>query len=516
MSTARQRDAHAAHAALARDAELTAKRRAKAERAAAASCAAARAAESKHELRERERLAAAVRERGPDAAAAWAQLEPLLRERARCGNVIAARNATALLVELVPLAPAALPAPAVPPAPPLAAPVDPARPLRVVSLFDGYGGFLIALLLALAKTALTVEVAHAADVSAWKVVLAAAVATAGSAVHLAAPLAADITNAAVYTAAYVASWGAVDLLFAGIPCIFHSPEGRRAGVSTNLRTPACKAIVDGFFRVLSLATARVVVVECSARLLQDPYFETDLVARLAALGYAVAHIVLDANNWLPINRERVFIVCFRSEAAYDAFTSSGWISPPPQREARVDAVLLPPLHPLLPRSCYDAIKSGSRRTLSKAAQAVASLSFVRGKARSAIGVHKRGKFATLAGAAGAVALKGPKLMGKAQREAQREAPHNAQRKVRRGTKRGVLPTLIKSGSGVLRVRDAVGTRSLCARECGALHGVPVMYIEAMLAVASDARVVAALGDGFAIPVVRDLLKAVLRACGWGV
>jgi site-specific DNA-cytosine methylase len=157
-------------------------------------------------------------------------------------------------------------------------------------------------------------------------------------------------------------------------------------------------------------------------------------------------------------------------------------------------------------SCVRAV------TAAKAARAVAGLSFVRGKPRSAIGVHKRGKFSTLAGAAGAVALKGPKLMG----GAQREAPLKAQRKVRRGTKRGVLPTLIKSGSGVLRVRDTVGTRSLCARECGALHGVPVIYIEAMLAVASDARVVAALGDGFAIPVVRDLLKAVLRACGWGV
>jgi hypothetical protein len=113
-------------------------------------------------------------------------------------------------------------------------------------------------------------------------------------------------------------------------------------------------------------------------------------------------------------------------------------------------------------------------------------------------VFKRDKFSTLAGAAGAAALKGPKV----------------RRKVRRGAARGVLPTLIKSGSGVLRVRDAVGTRSLCARECGALHGVPAAFVEAMLAVALDARVVAAIGDGFAISVVRDLLKAVLRAGGW--
>jgi site-specific DNA-cytosine methylase len=391
--------------------------------------------------------------------------------------------------------PAVLPAalPAV-----LPTPVDHSRPLRLVSLFDGYGGTLIALLLALAKSVITVEVAHAADIFPWKVALAAAVAAASSAVHLAPPLAADITDASVYTAAFIASWGAVDLLVAGFPCVFHSEEGRRKGVTTNLRTPACKALVDGFFRVLSLATARIIIVECSARLLADPYYETDFRARLAALGYWVSYIVLDANAWLPINRKRVFIVCFRSAEAYEAFTSTCWVMQPPQREARVDAVLLPPRHALLPRSCYDAVKSAARRTLSVAAQAVAGLPILRGKARSAIGVFKRDKFSTLAGAAGAAALKGPKV----------------RRKVCRGAARGVLPTLIKSGSGVLRVRDAVGTRSLCARECGALHGVPAAFVEAMLAVALDARVVAAIGDGFAISVVRDLLKAVLRAGGW--
>ena len=79
-----------------------------------------------------------------------------------------------------------------------------------------------------------------------------------------------------------------------------------------------------------------------------------------------------------------------------------------------------------------------------------------------------------------------------------------------------MPTLIKSSSGVLRLRDGRGTRALCAHECGALLGVPPRFITAMLGVASDAGVVAALGDGFAIPVVRDLLKGVLRVCGYGV
>lgn len=38
----------------------------------------------------------------------------------------------------------------------------------------------------------------------------------------------------------------------------------------------------------------------------------------------------------------------------------------------------------------------------------------------------------------------------------------------------------------------------------------------MLRVASDGVVVAALGDGFAVPVVRDVLRKVLRVGGYGV
>ena len=67
--------------------------------------------------------------------------------------------------------------------------------------------------------------------------------------------------------------------------------------------------------------------------------------------------------------------------------------------------------------------------------------------------------------------------------------------------------------------------SHCSRRAGltpplhdnvSLLGVPPKYVVAMLRVASDGAVVAALGDGFAVPVVRDVLRKVLRVGGYGV
>jgi len=497
--TQRQEDAAAAAAARADADGLAAKREATRAASAAAAAAAARDADCAAARRRVVALAAAVRARSDASAAAWAELEPLLRERARSANVVAARGAAELLRELAPVVPAApaLPAPPVAPAVPLPAllPVDPSRPLRVASLFDGYGGFLIALLAALVGTSLRVEVVHAADKARGKVALATAVAAASGVPH-APPLAADVTDASTYTAAFCAAWGVLDILFAGFPCVFHSPEGRVAGARKTLRTPACKALVDGFFRVLGLATARVVIIECSPWLAADPFFRTDFLDRLEARFWA-AHVVLDGSRWLPMNRERIYIVCFADHAAYAAFDG---VAAPPRREVRLADALLPCGHALLPRGVYDAAKQQTSGVRSRAARAVAELPLLAGRGSSEIGVFKRGAFRALAKA---------KLSPKG-------AASGVRRAARRGVKRGVVPTLIKSSSGVLRLRDARGPRALCARECGALLGVPPRFIEAMLRVASDATVVSALGDGFAVPVVRDLLKKVLRVCGWGI
>jgi len=484
-------------------------------RAARAAAAAAAKRKSADVLEQRRvlNLVAHARALSATSAPAWAELEPLLRERVRGLHVVAARNAAERLRELAPLhgpvAPPLMPPlahlPVAPPVAPLGTlpPVDPSRPLRVASLFDGYGGALIALLAALVGSSVLVEVVHAADRERGKVALAAAVAAASGVPH-APPQRADIADETLYTAAFCASWGVLDLLVAGFPCIYHSPEGRKEGVARNLRLPECKALADAFFRVLSLTTARVVVVECSAFLAADPFFQSDFLDRLEET-FWVAHVVLDASRWLPMNRERIYLLCFREHAAYEAFSG---VAEPPQREVRLDAVIFAADDARLPRSVYDASRSARSGKVSVAARSVAKQPLLKGKARSAIGVFKRDAFRALATAKRVSAGKrAPKT---------KHALKATWRAVRRGVKRAVAPTLIHSSSGVLRLRDGVGTRSLCARECGALLGVPLVYIEAMLRVASDAAVVSALGDGFAVPVVRDVLKAVLRVCGYGV
>ena len=82
----------------------------------------------------------------------------------------------------------------------------------------------------------------------------------------------------------------------------------------NLRTPECKALADGFFRFVSLTKLRNVIIECSTFLKKDRYFESDFLNRLGET-YWVAHIVLDAARWLCVNRERIYVICFRDHAA---------------------------------------------------------------------------------------------------------------------------------------------------------------------------------------------------------
>jgi len=94
--TQRQEDVAAAAAARADADGLAAKREATRAASAAAAAAAARDADCAAARRRYVALAAAVRARSDAFATAWAELEPLLRERARSANVVAARDAAEL------------------------------------------------------------------------------------------------------------------------------------------------------------------------------------------------------------------------------------------------------------------------------------------------------------------------------------------------------------------------------------------------------------------------------------
>ena len=369
------------------------------------------------------------------------------------------------------------------------------RPLRFVSLFDGFGGALVALVLALIGAPhVSVEFVYAADKEKWKTQLAQAVCATASSIHnvthLSAPHVADITNKSMYTPEFCANFGDVDLTVAGIPCISHTQEANGNKKVRGLRSPECKAIVDGFFNVISNVKTDCLVIECSAKLQADPFFQEDILDRLVLIGLSPCSMILEANNWLPINRLRLFIICFRHYKHYENFWG---VAIPTSREISLSSIILPPGHIDLPIGCYDHVKQGNRASLSLAATAVSAMPLLKGKGHSIPGVFKRKQFKTL-------------------KRARQKIGSRRMRKV----KRGVVPTLIKSSSGVLRLRDTIGTRSFCAVECGQLMGIPLMFVRAMLKIKSNSQVVQALGDGFAISCLRDLLKNALRACGWGI
>ena len=77
---------------------------------------------------------------------------------------------------------------------------------------------------------------------------------------------------------------------------------------------------------------------------------------------------------------------------------------------------------------------------------------------------------------------------------------------------GVSPTLVKSSSGAFMIRDLFGVRVLTGREVALIHCYPEEAITAFESVASSNQIVEAIGDGFVIPVVRDVLRSCLMAC----
>ena len=78
-------------------------------------------------------------------------------------------------------------------------------------------------------------------------------------------------------------------------------------------------------------------------------------------------------------------------------------------------------------------------------------------------------------------------------------------------RRGVAPTLVKSLSGAHLLRDAHGVRTLTGREVAALHGYAPRTIGAFESAATSNQIVSAVGDGFVVNVVRDIVKRMIMA-----
>ena len=382
--------------------------------------------------------------------------------------------------------------------------------VKVVELAAGIGGAREALsqLPALMGAHWSFSHVHASDFDKGKVDGYNAAAAAAAPPAPAAVLA-DVTDKAFFTPELVASWGAVGLLVSSIPCTSFSPLGKRLGLA------ACAAFLAGLFRIVRLAKPKALVFECTSGLERDPLFESKFLKPLAAAGYNCSYALVDARAWVGVARTRLFLVCFLKDAAAQA--RFDFPLGPDRRAVKLHSVILPafrkgapPGTAMAPLESYFRTAALRRRRKAKAKAAAAAIGGDAAKATAKTAAAGRLRQRDLSIAARAVG-KLPFLRG---RQHSRVVTFQFGRVNAIRTSRGVAPTLVKSGSGALMLRDAFGVRRLVGAEVAALHGYSAATVAALGRALSSNQVAAAVGDGFVVPVVRDVLRAALAAA-WG-
>ena len=378
--------------------------------------------------------------------------------------------------------------------------------VKVVELAAGIGGAREALsqLPALMGAHWSFSHVHASDFDQGKVDGYNAAAAAAAPPAPAAVLA-DVTDKAFFTPELVASWGAVGLLVSSIPCTSFSPLGKRLGLA------ACAAFLAGLFRIVRLAKPKALVFECTSGLERDPLFEPKFLKPLAAAGYNCSYALVDARAWVGVARTRLFLVCFLKNAAAQA--RFDFPLGPDRRAVKLHSVILPafrkgapPGTAMAPLESYFRTAALRRRRKAKAAASAAAAGgdAAKAKAKAAAGRLRQRDLSIAARAVGKL----PFLRG---RQHSRVVTFQFGRVNAIRTSRGVAPTLVKSGSGALMLRDAFGVRRLVGAEVAALHGYSAATVAALGRALSSNQVAAAVGDGFVVPVVRDVLRAALAA-----
>ena len=379
--------------------------------------------------------------------------------------------------------------------------------VKVVELAAGIGGAREALsqLPALMGAHWSFSHVHASDFDQGKVDGYNAAAAAAAPPAPPAVLA-DVTDKAFFTPELVASWGAVGLLVSSIPCTSFSPLGKRLGLA------ACAAFLAGLFRIVRLAKPKALVFECTSGLERDPLFESRFLKPLAAAGYNCSYALVDARAWVGVARTRLFLVCFLKDAAAQA--RFDFPLGPDRRAVKLHSVILPafrkgapPGTAMAPLESYFRTAALRRRRKAKAKAAAAAIGGDAAKAKAAAGRLRQRDLSIAARAVGKL----PFLRG---RQHSRVVTFQFGRVNAIRTSRGVAPTLVKSGSGALMLRDAFGVRRLVGAEVAALHGYSAATVAALGRALSSNQVAAAVGDGFVVPVVRDVLRAALAAA-WG-
>lgn len=117
----------------------------------------------------------------------------------------------------------------------------------------------------------------------------------------------DITNPDIDWSAY---HGKIDILTAGLPCQPHSIAGKRKGTSDS------RDLTDPFCDIVDEVQPEWVLVENveGYRTSEDGKAWRTLHRRLHAAGYVVAHRVIDAADFIPQRRKRLWILAHRGSA----------------------------------------------------------------------------------------------------------------------------------------------------------------------------------------------------------
>jgi site-specific DNA-cytosine methylase len=340
---------------------------------------------------------------------------------------------------------------------------------------------------------------------------------------------ADITDKAHFTPKRVASWGRLVVLVASIVCKSLSPIGKREGLAK------IGAYLRGLWRIIKLSEPEIFVSECVPGLEKDPLFKKKVLGPLRKLGYGCSYECIDARAYTSCARNRIFLVCFRDKAAHARFA---FPAEPDRRAAHLYPLLLPAYSKSAPAGARQAPLASYCAARAVGAMKIRVKNEKEEEATAAAAAKPAGKVAATAAAAAAApaaasapakkATRPPRVLQKDWSIAAREVKklpflrgrtHSRIVNFQYGrvnaskTGRAMAPTLVWSPSGGYMVRDAHGPRMLVASEVAPLFGFSAAEAEAAVAAVGDSstKVVSALGDSIVVFVLRDVLRAALRA-----
>ena len=340
---------------------------------------------------------------------------------------------------------------------------------------------------------------------------------------------ADVTDKAHFTPKRVASWGRLVVLVASIVCKSLSPIGKREGLAK------IGAYLRGLWRIIKLSEPEIFVSECVPGLEKDPLFKKKVLGPLRKLGYGCSYECIDARAYTSCARNRIFLVCFRDKAAQERFA---FPAEPDRRAAHLYPLLLPAYSKSAPAGARQAPLASYCAARAVGAMKIRVKKAKEEEATAAAAAKPAGKVAAAAAAVAAApaaasapakkATRPPRVLQKDWSIAAREVKklpflrgrlHSRIVNFQYGrvnaskTGRAMAPTLVWSPSGGYMVKDAHGPRMLVASEVAPLFGFSAAEADAAVAAVggSSTKVVSALGDSIVVFVLRDVLRAALRA-----